>query len=165
MTGRSGSKHTHLRTAVATTTALLLAATATGCATENERCGPAPSSRYRATDLHGSWSSLMGRNIKLSDLGGKLGQTFNTQGWPKNTTLDQTVNDAPAENGLSGKGNWSLSTGHTTLTLTFDRLDAELERTTIHTLRIGEEKSQPVLYTQVGDPEECHVFMLTRQGD
>ncbi|GCD36515.1 hypothetical protein OEIGOIKO_04278 [Streptomyces chrestomyceticus JCM 4735] len=164
MTGRSGSKHPHLRTAVATATALLLAATATGCATENKRCGPAPSSRYRATDLHGTWSSLKG-HLKLSDLGGKLGQTFNSQGWPKNTTLDQTVNDAPLEGGLFGKGTWSLSTDHTTLTLTFDRLDAELERTTIHTLRIGEEKNQPVLYTRVGDPEECHVFALTRQGD
>ncbi|MFB1043538.1 hypothetical protein [Streptomyces chrestomyceticus] len=164
MTGRSTSKHAHLRTAVATTTALLLAATATGCATENERCGPAPSSRYRATDLHGTWTALKG-HLKLSDLGGKLGQTFNSQGWPKNATLDQAVNDAPAENGLSGKGNWSLSTDHTTLTLTFDRLDAELERTTIHTLRIGEEKNQPVLYTRVGDPEECHAFSLTRQGD
>ncbi|MFK8847700.1 hypothetical protein [Streptomyces sp. Ac-502] len=71
----------------------------------------------------------------------------------------------PLEGGLFGKGTWSLSTDHTTLTLTFDRLDADLERSTLHTLRIGEEKNHPVLYTRVGDPKECHVFTLTRQGD
>ncbi|MEU4198665.1 hypothetical protein AB0F64_01695 [Streptomyces sp. NPDC026294] len=165
MTGTSRTRHTHLRTAAATATALLLTTSATGCATEDERCGPAPSSRYRAADLHGAWTSLKGGRLKLSDLGGKLGQTFVTLDWPKNTTLDQTVNGAPLEGGLSGKGNWSLSTDHTTLTLTFDRLDADLERSTIHTLRTGEEKNRPVLYTRVGDPKECHVLTLTRQGD
>lgn len=160
MTGRV--KHARLHALAATSTALLLASSLTGCAAEDERCGPAPSARYRAADLHGAWTFLKG-HLKLSDLGGKLGQTFVTLGWPKNTTLDQTVNDAPLEGGLSGKGNWSLSTDHTTLTLTFDRLDADLERSTIHTLRIGEEKGRPVLYERVGGPDACHVFTLTRR--
>lgn len=154
----------HLRATAAATTALLLASTVTGCAAKDERCGPAPSSRYGAADFHGTWWSLKG-HLKLSDLGGKLGRTFTTNGWPKNTSLDQTINDAPLEGGLFGKGNWTLSSDRTALTLTFDRLDAELERSTIHTLQVGEEKGQPVLYTRVGDPKACHVFALKRAGN
>ncbi|MFH8593340.1 hypothetical protein [Streptomyces rimosus] len=166
MTGKPKKKHAHLRlrsTAAASTT-LLLALSTTGCAAGEERCGPAPATRFRAAHFYGTWSFPKGY-IELSNLGGKLGQTFTTRGWPKDTTLDQTTDKAPLDQGLSGKGNWRLSDDHTTLGITFDRLDDALERTTIHTLNVGEDQGRPVLYTRVGDPKTCHVFALKRSGD
>ncbi|MEU2793281.1 hypothetical protein [Streptomyces sp. NPDC007100] len=152
----------HLRATATATTALLLASTLTGCATKDEGCGPAPSSRYDAADFLGDWSGEGA--ITLKDQGGKLGRTFMVHDWPKDTTTIPS-SDARPSSGFIGNGGWTVSPDRTTLTLTFDRLDAALERSIIHTLQVGEEKNQPVLYARVGDPKTCHVFALKREGD
>ncbi|WP_030662605.1 hypothetical protein [Streptomyces rimosus] len=150
-------------TAAATTAGLLLTLTTTGCATREERCGPEPTKRYGAADLYGEWSSRRGVSIDLKNLGGRLGRTFLTHDWPKDTTAEQATAEPPPS-GIMGDGNWNVSQNRTTLTLTFDRIDAELARSTVSSLRIGEEKSHPVLYRQLaGGPEECHVLELRRE--
>ncbi|WP_030373815.1 hypothetical protein [Streptomyces rimosus] len=143
---------------------LLLTASLTGCAAGEERCGPAPSTRYGAADLYGEWSSTRGVSIDLKNLGGKLGRTFLTHDWPKDTTTEQATAEPPPS-GIMGDGNWEISQDRTTLTLTFDRIDAALARSTVRTLRIGEEKGHPVLYQRLGGgPDACHVLTLKRSG-
>ncbi|KOT64451.1 MULTISPECIES: hypothetical protein [Streptomyces] len=167
MTGKPKKKHAplRLRSTAAASTTLLLALSTTGCAAGEERCGPAPATRYGAADLYGEWSSHRGTSLDLKNLGGKLGRTFLTHAWPKDTTAEQATAEPPPS-GIIADGNWDVSPDRTTLTLTFDRIDADLARSTVRTLRIGEEKGHPVLYQRLGGgPDVCHVLELKRQGD
>ncbi|MFI2236603.1 hypothetical protein [Streptomyces chrestomyceticus] len=148
----------------ATSALLLLAVSLTGCATEEERCGPGPSTHYDAADLYGEWSSLRGASLDLKNPGGRLGRTFLVHDWPKNTSTEQATAEPPPS-GFIGDGNWAVSPDRTTLTLAFDRIDADLERSTVRSLRIGEEKGHPVLYQHLGGaPDACHVLELKRRG-
>ncbi|MFD7662389.1 hypothetical protein [Streptomyces sp. NPDC059788] len=163
MTGRPKQRTALRTTAAATSTTLLLTLSTTGCASEEKRCGPEPSTRYSAADLYGAWSSDRGISVDLKNLGGKLGRTFLVHDWPKSHDAALATSDAPPS-GFISDGTWTITPDRTTLSLTFDRLDAELERSTVRSLRIGEEKGHPVLYERLGGgPDACHVLTLKRE--
>ncbi|MET9553065.1 hypothetical protein [Streptomyces sp. NPDC006645] len=134
-----------------------------GCSEGGGRCGPRPVGDVFRKDLYGTYSGPHGARLALRDNGDNT-VGFTATDWPV-TGDPEILETKPAA--FDGDGTWRIeggSGGGDGVGLQFDGEPPERAGLPVERLQVGERDGRVVLFDQLGDPDVCRVFELTRSS-
>jgi hypothetical protein len=136
-----------------------------GCSEGSGRCGPVPVAEVFRSDLYGTYSGPHGARLTLRDNGDNTVR-FTATGWPESGDPEILATKTPA---FGGHGSWRIEGDpgeDDQIRLQFAEAEDDSERDGLHVdqLQVGKEDGRIVLFDQLGDPDVCRVFELTRSS-
>lgn len=132
-----------------------------GCSEDAGRCGPAPVEDVFRSDLYGTYEGPHGARLTLRDNGDNT-VGFAVTDWPESG--DPEILDKKTA-AFDGDGTWRIDGGPgkgDRIGLQFEDGRPERAGTPVDQLQVGRRDGHIVLFDQLGDPDVCRVFELTR---
>lgn len=132
-----------------------------GCSEGADRCGPVPVEDVFRKDLYGTYSGPREALLTLRDNGDNT-VGFTATNWPENSDPGILEKKTAA---FDGDGSWRIDGNPgdgDRVGLEFDDDGSERAGLPVNQLQIGKRDGHIVLFDQLGDPDVCRVFELTR---
>ncbi|MFC9607670.1 hypothetical protein ACFTTN_30025 [Streptomyces niveus] len=132
-----------------------------GCSKDSGRCGPTPVEDVFRSDLYGTYSGPHGARLTLRDNGDNT-VGFTATDWPDSSDPEILDKKSPA---FDGDGSWRIEGdpgNGDRIGLQFEEDRSERAGLPVDQLQVGRKDGHIVLFDQLGDPDVCRVFELTR---